>query len=406
MTSELAEVRIRPLDGLRGIAILLVLVFHGFYLSASADESSLDLAISRVTGAGWTGVDLFFVLSGFFITGILLEGREAGANPVNFYARRALRILPVYFGFLIFLMYLLPLVAEAAVREQLAILRGHQAWYWTFLLNVKLALYPLDDLGRFGNGHLWSLMVEEQFYLVWPALVLLFPRRALLPVLISCVVAAPLFRYAVLEGAFPRINNGLSAYVLMPARMDALAFGAMAAMLARHPTLSKRTRPYIAGAAVFAAAGLIAIALYYERLWWFDRWTQILCYTCIAVLFFLAVERAASMQGRSLVSNVLSSSGLLMFGRYSYALYVVHFQVMYEASLRWDVPTVAGTDFFGRLAFTLATGAIATAVAAASWHFYESKFLAYKKFVPYGRVAESPSDRPPPPERPEPMPTR
>jgi peptidoglycan/LPS O-acetylase OafA/YrhL len=213
------------LDGIRGIAIMMVLVFHGFYLTASPDEGAFDRWVSRVTNSGWVGVDLFFVLSGFLITGILLRGRQDHGNPAAFYARRALRIVPIYAGFLFFLMYILPVFAGASIDDGIDILRGNQAWYWTFTLNIKLALHPIDDLGQFGNGHLWSLMVEEQFYLVWPLLVLLLPRKLLLPALLCLVAGAPVFRYLILEGTWPRIANGLSAYVLMPARMDALAFG-------------------------------------------------------------------------------------------------------------------------------------------------------------------------------------
>jgi len=151
----------------------------------------IDGAVFGVVNSGWSGVDLFFVLSGFLITGILLRDAEGLRGAGVFYARRFLRIVPVYAAFLLGLMYALPLLVPA-LRDAagVALLRENQWWYWTFTFNIKIVLEPLENLGRFGIGHLWSLSVEEQSYLVWPALVLLLPRRALLPTLCFCIVGA------------------------------------------------------------------------------------------------------------------------------------------------------------------------------------------------------------------------
>jgi len=162
------------LDGLRGLAILLVLARH------TANElqpgRGLDVAVKRVLQVGWSGVDLFFVLSGFLITGILLDARGGRHYFRNFYMRRSLRIFPVYYGSLFVTFAVLPFFVATPL---FAVLQRNQLWYWTYLVNV---LSPLTGgTGTpYNTAHLWSLAVEEQFYLLWPAVVWVSgPRRLL-----------------------------------------------------------------------------------------------------------------------------------------------------------------------------------------------------------------------------------
>jgi peptidoglycan/LPS O-acetylase OafA/YrhL len=362
----------------------MVLVYHGFLISATQSGNRIDHTVTRVTNSGWAGVDLFFVLSGFLITGILLREADGIRGAGVFYARRFLRIVPVCAVFLLVLMYVLPL-ATPSLRDDAGILllRENQAWYWTFTINVKVALEPLEGLGRFGNGHLWSLAVEEQFYLVWPALVLLLPRRALLPALGCCVVGALAFRFALHGGAWPRLDNVFAPLVLMPSRMDALGLGALVAVLVeRDARIWERVR----GAFICAAAGGLVVAVslgaVYGQLWPGDRWTQIFGFSAIAVVFAAFVFWAASDAARGMRRH-LSSEGLRFFGRYSYALYIVHYQVMVELDRRWDAFTIGGSDLAGRVVFTVFTTGIAIAIAWVSWRLIEQPCLSLKRFLPY-----------------------
>src|SRR5262249_22605485 len=127
--------RIAPLDGIRGMAIALVLVHHAGYFSAARGGNAFDLMLGRLTGELWMGVDLFFVLSGYLITGILLRTREHPKFFSNFYARRALRIFPVYYAVVMGMCVVLPFLVH---RLYLQDLYANQAWYWFYVPNFRI----------------------------------------------------------------------------------------------------------------------------------------------------------------------------------------------------------------------------------------------------------------------------
>ncbi|MBI5288890.1 MAG: acyltransferase [Chloroflexi bacterium] len=396
-----SHVRIPALDGVRGIAILMVLLSHGFYLTNAGRSNALDSFVSRATQVGWEGVELFFVLSGFLITRILLDAK-GGRYFTPFYARRVLRIIPVYYGFMFFLMYLLPLWPGLRDNADLAQLREHQWWYWSFLFSTKIALYPLTDWGSFASGHLWSLMVEEQFYLVWPLVVLALPRRGLLAACGFCILAAPLLRLAMLSGVDPRLNNGFAPYILMPARMDALAIGAAIAVLARDEAALSRLRAWIFPAVAVSAGVLVVLAARYHGLLTFDRWTQVVGYSAAGVLCAAFVTANVTAAPGSVLARACGHRTLAFFGRYSYALYVFHYQIFYELDRRIEIRTVAGFDTPARLLFTIGASAIAVTAAWGSWHLIESQALKLKRFFPYGSARPGPSAQPIPTAEPLP----
>ena len=176
------EGRIPTLDGLRGIAIGLVLLYHfdfAYQLEFGRESSwVIDGIVTGIARAGWAGVDMFFVLSGFLITGILIKSKGAARRFFgNFYARRALRIFPAYYAFLLLLLLLLPVFDEPGPR---GIVLDHLVWYGTYLTNIFEAVRPNLRGDVLFVGHIWSLAVEEQFYLLWPAFVFLFSRRTLM----------------------------------------------------------------------------------------------------------------------------------------------------------------------------------------------------------------------------------
>ena len=196
------------LDGVRGLAILLVLIYH-FTLGMSGSGLASRLFL-KLTATGWCGVDLFFVLSGFLITGILVDAKESPHRFRNFYARRALRIFPLYYAILTFIFVFLPLVAVRS--EGVAPLGDAGIWLWGYGTNIlaaqRNAWFPL--------GHFWSLAVEEHFYIFWPAVVMWCDRRTVLWVCASMVIIALLARlWMVSSGAV------LAAYCLTVCRMDA-----------------------------------------------------------------------------------------------------------------------------------------------------------------------------------------
>jgi peptidoglycan/LPS O-acetylase OafA/YrhL len=224
--------RIPELDGLRGIAIGMVLVYHYFLLTSHVRLGSLlsrSLALGRMS---WSGVDLFFVLSGFLIGGILLDGRDSTNYYSVFYKRRFFRIVPIYMvclaGF-----FALRAFIQTGHASNFAYMMKDQlpAWpYFTFLQNFWMA--RTNSLGAFGLGATWSLAVEEQFYLTLPLLIRLLPRRRLAAFLVVTVLAALVLRiFLVLVWR----DHSLSRFVLMPCRADALLLGVLGATAVRDP---------------------------------------------------------------------------------------------------------------------------------------------------------------------------
>jgi len=235
---ELPSRRVPELDGIRAIAILWVLAFHLFPDSNAAFNKFPHL-VRLAVGHGWLGVDLFFVLSGFLITGILLESRTKAAYFKNFYGRRALRILPVYL-FAIFAMWI-----------------GYHGFSRFFILclafmanfnNLLHVSYP------FGGAVFWSLAVEEHFYLVWPLVIRFTPTRALVAISVAIVAAEIAIRGI-------SMAHGVDTYELSWFRFDSLVFGGLIAMFVRSRYATRPNCLRLAAALVlFAAAVTIAAA--------------------------------------------------------------------------------------------------------------------------------------------------
>src|SRR3989475_6681052 len=218
------------LDGLRGVAVLLVLLIHAIWGPLRPATASIDVVVRAVAYAGWMGVDLFFVLSGFLITGILLDTRGQPGWWPNFIARRALRIFPLYYGALTVLFVLLPWLVRWS-NPEFVTLQANQRWYWTYTVNLLAARTGGSGTPLY-TSHLWSLSIEEQFYLIWPLIVWACRPRTLLRVAALAVIAGLAFRLGlVLHDPL----NARAVYTLTPGRLDGLMTGAALAVLARSP---------------------------------------------------------------------------------------------------------------------------------------------------------------------------
>ena len=167
------------LDGIRGLAIIMVLIAHFTTILENYLKEFFPVAgpvFTKVALSGLMGVDLFFVLSGFLITGILLDTKDTNEFFKNFYARRFLRIFPLYYGVLFILFCILPKIItfDTAANE----MAGHQWWLWAYLTNFPG--HPAwDNSALFKLGHFWSLAVEDHFYFVWPFVVYFVSNRLL-----------------------------------------------------------------------------------------------------------------------------------------------------------------------------------------------------------------------------------
>jgi peptidoglycan/LPS O-acetylase OafA/YrhL len=367
---------IPELDGVRGLAILLVLLFH----FQGVRPHLIPKALTYPMILGWSGVDLFFVLSGFLITGILVETREAENYFSSFYARRVLRILPLYLV-AVFLCFRVAVPLARLGGVELDPAGGLEPWFWFHASNWPSAFgrdfRPLS--------HFWSLSIEEQFYLVWPVLVLWIPPRRLGA---ACALLAAgscgLRCFAAFRGAPPEALHRLTVF-----RLDALALGGLAAWIVRSPRALAWVRlrlRRIATVAVLLVAATVAVSRGAV-----SAPMTSLGYTAFAVLYatlvFAAFDRAGS---RSRLAGALRRPWLRSFGRYSYAMYVFHYPIaLYQASLFADwARGVSEPAQAGIWVSSVVIGiGLSYAVGVASWNLIEKRFLALKRFF----VARTPA---------------
>lgn len=369
--------RIAVLDGVRGLAILLVLIHHCVYLSGIDRTVRLDRHVFMLADSMWLGVDLFFVLSGFLITGILFDAKRSSHYFRNFYGRRVLRIFPLYYGFLTIVWVISITNISGEIGQSFP---DTQGWYWLYLSNIQVALFGWQAPEQI--GHFWSLAVEEQFYLLWPWIVWSLSRKQLMRVAVIGFFAALAIRIAL-----PFEMTRLGAYVLLPTRMDALSAGAILALAIRGPKGLKAIDRTSFMMLIVCVAVLAALYLRQRRLNLMDPLVGTLGFTVIAAGFaaFIAVALRASNNG--FLSRPLTTTPMVMLGKYSYGLYVVHVPLIYllknmglQASL---FPRLAGSSLPGVAAFTLSAIALSITVAAASYHFWETPFLRLKRYFPY-----------------------
>lgn len=336
------------LDGLRGIAILLVFAYH-YGLGGIHSASALVRAVGTVCGVGWSGVDLFFVLSGYLITGILFDTRQDPGYYKKFYVRRALRIFPVYYLFAAVLF-----VVGSHWRV------GHISFlfyvgYPFALIIPSLIAIPLHIT------HLWSLSVEEQFYMAWPWIVAKLRKP-----ITACIVAgtvALLLRVAIWA---LRWNQDWS-YAFLLCRLDSLAVGASIALLIRGGWKTTLQRWALATFAV-ALAVLVAIFVSRHTTSHYDPLINTVGFSVIAVIYGALVVLSLSF------GRFFSLSILRMFGKYSYGMYLFHFPLTTLLE-----PLKHVLSFVYVPACLLAN----LAVAAASFHFFEEPILRLKRRFSY-----------------------
>jgi peptidoglycan/LPS O-acetylase OafA/YrhL len=352
------------LDGVRGIAIALVLTYH---YSLCAQRLGFEGALLKLTNIGWCGVDLFFVLSGFLITGILYDSRNSQQYFVNFYARRVLRIFPLYYLAILFVWVL------SVAWPQANILGAHGSLVWPaiFLTNVIVALEGPSAVPT-ALLHFWSLAIEEHFYLLWPFLVMLGSRRFLMGTAVTIIVAAFSMRAAlVIQGADPS-----TSYFLTPMRMDALAVGAFCSLGVRGPLgISGLARPaWVVGAA--CALGILVLVAITQSVYPTKPAMQIIGHSMLALGFgaFIVVGLAWSP-----LATLLNIGVLRWLGLYSYGLYVWHYIInfiFFDTSMKGAFRIEGAIE---EVIYLSAAITLAFLLAVTSYHFWERPFLRLKK---------------------------
>lgn len=345
---------IRELDGLRGVAILAVTAHH-FWPLAGTLAPAADLA-----HAGWVGVDLFFVISGFLITGILVDTRDDPHYYRNFLARRILRVFPLYYAVIAAAFLAIPEVAAES---------GSPVWYLAYAGNAREAWTGAPP--AYVLAPTWSLAIEEQFYLAMPLVVALASRRALTRVLVAVVVLAPVFRVATAL-AWP--DNWRMQYVATPGRADALALGCLLAVYVRSGRWHPNPRHLASAATALVGACAIAFALGgLDRTTWLGRTAgySLVAATAAAIVLWAVTARDTR------ATAALRWRPLCYLGMVSYGAYLLQRPV--EVALHAALLD-AGVQIHLAGAWLLAVKLAATVAAATvSWYALERPLLRLKR---------------------------
>jgi peptidoglycan/LPS O-acetylase OafA/YrhL len=379
---------IPELDGLRGIAIMAVVLFH-----ARPEPASLFNPLPwlyTLLGLGPTGVDLFFVISGFLITSILMSTK--GSTPRSyfwsFYARRTLRIFPLYFFAVAAFFYVgLPVLHNTGALLQTD--RSAQIWYWTYLVNWNDAAGHIIPY----VAHFWSLAVEEQFYLLWPAAVFFCAVRYFPALCVGLGAFSFLLRVILSTGHFmaPEL---LSEYLHRATitRLDTLAVGALIAAVVRNPEWTKLVRGQIKliTPAAFCAFLLIWLAGQQGMSFLMNTFGYLASAIAYGCVVFVCVTNHG---GSHLLCRVARWRPLRSIGRYSYAIYIAHMFVNFYVYMAWthtvlpQIRQIHGVEQIPPIAAALCylglNLGLSYMVGIASWHLFEKHFLQLKKYFPY-----------------------
>jgi peptidoglycan/LPS O-acetylase OafA/YrhL len=372
------------LDGVRGLAVLMVLLFH--FVGDRPPSSWGDRAIVHVTGFGAYGVELFFILSGFLITGILYDTHNGPHYFRNFYMRRFLRIFPLYYGVLAFVFFVAPLI-PLLWGPTLDYLVHRQAWAWLYAVNIYIAKEGEWSFSYL--NHFWSLAIEEHFYFFWPVVVFVLARRPRALIVLSLVTS--------LGAMLARLTGSLmglswwTTYTLTPFRLDALTLGAFLAVTARQPggpDRLARALPLVAT----AVGGLLMVTFVWTRLVSRDGLELVLPVRAALIEMLLACLLVSALiaPGRSTTSRFFCSRFMVFLGTYSYGLYVYHhFISYYLASNRIDLQLGLWLGSHSAAVALQATlGASASlALAYLSYELFEKRFLRLKRLFQMAKEA-------------------
>ena len=360
------------LDGIRGLAIIAVLVRHIAYVfKPHGPVSRWFLPIPQF---GSWGVDLFFVLSGFLITGILIDTKPAINRLRSFYGRRVLRIFPLYYLILIILFvgaYFSRWLSAASNMQCTADYISHLFYFQNFIPLWHRGAYPLGVLGPY-----WSLAVEEQFYLVWPFLVWKLAPKSIVKICGTGLLMTLALRLILV----PKFGAGIWVFAITPTRADGLFVGAaLAAILAIKGEFPKRL---LVGMATTGALLLVAVPIFVPaRQLWETGWLMAEIGITGVALCSGALIVYCLTYSESRLARAFQTPWLRSFGKYSYGIYLIHATVYYAGEnyltargINWPYPA----PFAFVYAITLI--AISYGLAWLSFNFFESWFLGLKRY--------------------------
>jgi len=337
--------KIPQLDALRGLAVLLVLlhntnIYPSWHLGFISDN-------------GWMGVDLFFVLSGFLITGILLDTKQSAEYFKNFYARRCLRIWPLYYSALLFMFVILPLLRPT---EAAAIFAPRSSPWWAYPLYLQNFLVPIPSKATGLLGVTWSLAVEEQFYLCWPLAVRFCTESQLRRITLGVICLSPVLR---LYLSLHKVNIYSNTFC----RLDGLMAGALLALVVHSASFSPSkfvSRAWI----VFLVSAPLALVIETFHARWIGF--SVLVAASISFVYLALFSTQKWLQA------TLTNRFLVYTGTISYGIYLLE-------KIPLDAAKAVHLDRHPFMALPITT--LATyAIASLSWRLLERPFLRLKRY--------------------------
>jgi peptidoglycan/LPS O-acetylase OafA/YrhL len=353
---------IPSLDGLRGFAVWAVIFYHCF-------------SFLIVTKIGWAGVDLFFVLSGFLITGILYDTKSSPNYYKNFIIRRVLRIFPLYYFALITMFFILPNIIPELLGSHFDYYQRHQSYFWLYIQNW---LYSIDG---FPHNHMlvhfWSLAVEEQFYIFWPWVIKFCPLKHLLKISIILIILSIFFR---MNWGFSIGYQATFQYMATLSRMDALLIGAVIAiLLRRRPAwLEKAVLPALVFSFIVVVAGIAAL----KRVNFLSLPSL---YTFMDLFFASILILCLSSKNIPFLTKLVNNNALIWSGKYSYGLYVYHYIIfiILEFNITNGLSRLFDSTTICKLITGLITIILSLIISYLSYQYLESPFLRLKKHFSY-----------------------
>lgn len=376
--------RIKELDGLRGVAVVLVMALHLFKRAAYFTEHPVLETFTTITTVGWVGVDIFFALSGFLITSILLRSKTEEHYFKNFYVRRALRILPLYYVAILFVLLFAPKVEPeftSQLNTALPIMLLYQQ-NWALLFK---GFYITQYLGI-----TWSLAIEEQFYFIWPFIVYKLDRERLIKVSIGYIIISTMAR-VLGTLLWPNLSQASTFfYYTSFVRFEEMLFGGLLATFLTYDGAKEKVRRF--STPLFLISFVVFILLHILSLPGSPHPEHgsiplmLGGYTTAALFTVGLIGVFVTHPPQNLLRRIFGNSILTFLGKYSYSMYLFHMtaalillDVFWHSEMRGWKPYIL---------YPLTTYIVTVIIALLTWNLLEKHMLGLKRYVEYKNPPE------------------
>lgn len=370
--------RATELDGLRGISIILVMAFHALKLASFFTRHEVLIFITNLSSIGWLGVDIFFSLSGFLITSILLKTKDSKKYFRNFYGRRILRIFPLYYAFVGIMLATLPILAPQEISNIPSIVPFLLSYTqnWMYMFNVaEMPLYLAVT---------WSLAIEEQFYLIWPTIVYYTRRETLIKIGVGLILLS--FAYRVAGVLFWKNTGQVTNFFYFDtlSRFSEIVFGALLAVFYFDRAYQERIRRFSFPAFMISISAFVilcthqfpALIPYYGNIP-LTLWAYIL----IPLFSTSLIATLLTRPEKSLLRGFFCNRVFVFFGKYSYSMYLIHMPIALLLLDSMRDMHIKGWKMYA--SFTILVYALTILGSLLSWNLLEKHMLNLKKYFEY-----------------------